>query len=286
MNVIFTLKKIDGTTIDIKYKPFSYTHSKLWVKGIEEFLDKGIPLIDTDRLFNFNPLNISINQEINQCNLLIDKINFQLNQNLIPHIRSNYLQEDINFVHSNFVDSDKEIDYTKNVNKKDWSDFNDKLHGLEINLRHYNKEKSKPQGQVFVELYGSRWDLPESSYKHFTVRNTFGYCYANYVHVGRHITELFNANDLNIKNDQIVPMSKISGSSRLWFGNTTPKRIVNYKLKVMKKWYEKNKINEKIGIKWGDQHLAIGWLPVARMTNSLTKKDLYDVIKLIDVSIK
>ena len=285
MTVVFTLENFDKTTIDLEYKPFDYEHSKLWLKGIEEFLDSNNSLTDTDRLFNFNPARIDLNKDIEICNELIDKINMDLESIFfIPHIRPEHVQEDVNHVHTNFVESDREAEYTKSVNKEDWFNFNGLLHGLETKLR--RSHSKEPQGQIFVELYGTRWDLPENAYQHFTLKNTFGYCYANYAHVGRHIEEVFYANDFTIDDSHITPMSKISGSSRLWLGDTTPLGIVSYKMTQIKKWFENNAIDSILDMKWGDPHLAIGWLPVAEMINNYTKKDFLNVVKLHSISIK
>lgn len=285
MIVVFTLENLDKTTIDLEYKPFDYAHSNLWLQGIKEFLDSRKPLTDTDRLFNFNPARADLHKDVETCNELIDKMNMDLDPIFyIPHIRVNHIQDDVNYVHTNFVESDREAEYTKKVNKDDWADFNGQLHGLETNLR--KSHSKEPQGQIFVELYGTRWDLPEDAYQHFTLKNTFGYCYANYAHVGRHIEELFYANDINVDNTHITPMSKISGSSRLWLGDTTPMGIVSYKMERIKNWYEQNLLEKRIGMKWGDPYLAIGWLPVAEMITEVTKKDLLNVIKLKEISIK
>lgn len=285
MTVVFTLENLDKSTIDLEYEPFDFEHSKLWLQGIVEFLMSGDLLTDTDRLFNFNPDRTDLIKDIEVCNNLIDKINSQLTDNFfIPHIRFNTIQTDVNHVHTNFVESDREAEYTKTVDKEDWYNFNGLLHGLETKLR--RSHSKEPQGQIFVELYGNRWDLPEDAYQHFTLKNTFGYCYANYAHVGRHVEEVFYARDVSIEDSHITPMSKISGSSRLWLGDTTPVGIVNYKMDQISKWFEQNFIEKRIGMKWGDPRLAIGWLPVAGLITPITKKDLLDVVKLKSISIK
>lgn len=285
MTVVFTLENFDKTTINLEYEPFDYAHSKLWMQGIQEFLDSGNELTDTDRLFNFNPARSDLHKDVETCNELIDKINIDLDPIFyIPQIRFNHIQDDVNHVHTNFVESDREAKYTKTVNKEDWYNFNGLLHGLETKLR--RSHSKEPQGQIFIELYGTRWDLPEDAYEHFTLKNTFGYCYANYAHVGRHIEELFYARDESIEDSHITTMSKISGSSRLWLGDTTPIGIVNYKMNEIERWFEQNFIEKRIGIKWGDSHLAIGWLPVAELKNEVTKNDLLNVMKLKRIFLK
>ena len=285
MTVVFTLENLDKTTINLEYEPFEFEHSKLWLQGIVEFLMSGNTLTDTDRLFNFNPAREDLKKDVELCNELIDKINLDLDSiHFIPHIRFSHIQEDVNHVHTNFVESDREAEYTKTVDKEDWYNFNGLLHGLETKLR--RSHSKEPQGQIFIELYGTRWDLPNDAYQHFTIKNTFGYCYANYAHVGRHIEEVFYARNSGIEDSHITPMSKISGSSRLWLGDTTPMGIVNYKMGEIEKWFEQNFIEKRIGMKWSDPHLAIGWLPVAELTTAITKKDLLNVCKLKEISIK
>lgn len=283
MSVIFTLENSDHTTIDINYEPLPYAHSHLWLEGIEDFLLSGMLLTDTDRLFNFNPNKQDFSRDVDILNSHIDKINSQLVDVTIPHLRYDKIQEDVNFIHLNFVESDREAEYTKTVIKEDWYALNGLLHGLETKVR---RRSNRPQGQVFVELYGPRYDLPEEAYQHFTVRDQFGYCYANYAHVGRHIQEMYYANDTTADDSHITPMSKISGSSRLWFGDTMPEAAAEYQMHKIGLWYKRNKIAERIGMEWGDPHLAIGWLPVAKMTNDLTANDLLNVVRLKEISIK
>lgn len=283
MSVIFTLENSDHTTIDLSYEPLPYEHSELWLKGIQEFLDSGAPLTDTDRLFNFNPDRKNLREDVAVLNAHIDKINSQLVNVAIPHLRFDYMQEDVNHIHLNFVESDRETEYTKTVDKQDWYDLNALLHGLETKFR---KRSNQPQGQIFIELYCKRYDLPESAYEHFTVRDQFGYCYANYAHVGRHIQELYYADDKIADDSHITPMSKISGSSRLWFGSTMPQAAAEYQMHKIGLWYKRNNIAQRIGMEWGDPHLAIGWLPVAKITTNITARDLLDVKALKGISIK
>jgi hypothetical protein len=283
MTVVFTLENSDHTTIDINYEPLPYEHSQLWVQGIQDFLDSGMPLTDTNRLFNFNPNKINLHRDVDILNSHIDKINAQLVGVTIPHVDYSNMQEDINFIHLNFVESDREAEFTKTVEKEDWYNLNGLLHGLETKFRRRNM---RPQGQIFVELYQQRYDLPESAYEHFTVRDEFGYCYANYAHVGRHIQEMYYANDTMADDSHITPMSKISGSSRLWFGDTMPSAAAEYQMHKIKLWYNRNNIANRIGMQWGDPHLAIGWLPVAKMTNNITANDLLNVKSLQGISIQ
>lgn len=283
MTVVFTLENLDGSTIDIEYEPFSYEHSKLWLRGIKDFINTGNPVTDNERLFNFDPKRTDISGYLSETNNLIDRINSYLDGVVIPHISEDNVQEDVNFVHINFAETDRGAEYTKSCPQELWNDLNSKLHGLETIVRHIDLH---PQGQIFVEFYCPRYELPEDAYKHFTVKDTFGVCYANYAHIGRHIQEIVFAEDELAYDTHILPMSKISGSSRLWFGDTMPWVVERYQMSRIKRWFDKHNISNILGMKWGDPHLSIGWLPVAKMTNDLTPNDLRNVIKIKEVSIK
>lgn len=283
LTIAFTLEKDDGSYINLEYGIFDTPHSKLWLDSIKEWFDNGNIITDTDRVYNFNPSLKSTLDAIDACNDVIKNINIKLDDNLIPSITYENLQSDINHIHTHFVDSDRAVEYTQKCSQELWSSLNAHLHGLETIARHNNKE---PQGQIFIELQNQPYfDLPESSYQFFTIKKTFGYCYANYAHVGRHIYELFQADDNDAHNDHIVPMNKISGSSHLWFGKTTPALYDEFIMEKIKIWYEKNNISNKINMEWGDPHLAIGWLPVAKLKNNITEQDLIGVKKVTNISL-
>jgi hypothetical protein len=268
--VTFTLQKSDSTAIDLEYVPFENAHSKLWIQGIET----SNSIRWGERVYNLNNRTQEIQNAIVTCNQTIDKINLSYNLT-IPSIKVDNLQQDINFVHTFFVDSNRD---------PLWSDLNWQLHGIEILERGKNK---KLQGQIFLELQDKEhYDIPDESFKHFTTGKTFGYCYANYSHVGRHILEMYNARDEEAHDEHIIPMSKISGSSYLWFGNTTNWIYNQVQMFKIKQWFLKNKINEIVGMEWGNPKLAIGWLPVAKLKNTLDVNSLIGSKKVSKIIVK
>lgn len=275
----------DRSTLTLVYDLFNYEHVELWYKSLKKFCDSGMPLDDTNRLYNFNPTSESCLDAIHNCNIVIEKINLQLKDIQIPFITEENLQDDVNNIHTHFVDSDRATEYTKTCDQTLWSLLNSQLHGLEAIDR--RKQSREPQGQVFIEIpYREQYDLPESAYQHFTVKKTFGYCYANYPHVGRHIYEIFQANNYDVDTDHIVPMHQIAGSIHLWFGKTTSDMITVMRMNSIKDWFDKNQISKKINIEWGDSRLAIGWLPVAKLRNNITAQNLIHVHKILNINIQ
>lgn len=285
MNFIVTIGMKDKSTLDLEYKLFDNEHSQIWFESLKKYCDSKIPLTDTERVYNFNPSNLTLDDAIKQCNNTIEKINNQIHTVQIPFINYNYLQDSINNIHKYFVDSDRGVEYTKSCESTLWSDLNADLHGLEAIVR--RKNSNEPQGQIFIELpYREQYDLPESAYQYFTVKKTFGYCYANYPHVGRHIYEMFQANDDDIENEHIVPMHQIAGSLHLWFGKTTSNIITDMRIKSIEDWFTKNKVDKKINMNWGDPKLAIGWLPVAEIISNVTQEELINTEKVIKIEYK
>jgi hypothetical protein len=267
--VTFTIEKIDGTLLDLEYVPFDNPHSKLWLQALEE--NNSIQW--SERVYNLNDSKQELNNSIATCNSTIEKINSKFKLT-IPNITVSNLQQDVNHVHTFFVESTRE---------KLWDELNWQLHGLEILDRNKNK---KSQGQIFLELQDKEhYDISNLSFKYFTTRKIFGYCYANYSHVGRHIFEMYNAQDHEAHDEHVIPMNKISGSSYLWFGNTTNWMYDKIRKFKIKQWFTKNKINEIVGMKWGNPKLAIGWLPVAKLKDKLSTDTLIGCKKVLKITI-
>lgn len=277
MNVKFTFYKQDQTEISLTYQVFDNEHSKLWLQSISDFVSSNKPLIDNDRIYNFKDYELELKLQLDNCNSTIELLNNKYKLN-IPNIRLEKLQEDVNFVHTFFVDSDRRKD-----DDLLWSKLNDFLHGLEIIQRGKNK---KLQGQVFCSFIDSvKYDIPDDSYQYFTTKKNYGYCYANYPHVGRHILEMFNAKDTEAHDDHVLPMNKIAGDFYLWFGNTTSWMYDLKRRFDIKRWFKQNHIDKIVNKRWGDPKLAIGWLPVAKLNQHVDKEQLIGICQIKQIEI-
>lgn len=265
--VIFNLKKTNQEIISLEYKPFDFEHSALWLKSLESSEKNGMEILGKDRVYNFLSKEEQTTITIKKCNDIIKQINQIKNYN-IPFLELHNLQQSINFCHRFFVDADISGDMRSCPDL--WADLNFHLHGIEI------LEQAKYlQGQIFVELEKKEYfDIPEDSYQHFTVKNTFGYCYANYAHIGRHLHEAFLARDEHAPDEHIIPQSKISGSSYLWLGRTTSDSFFRKKMENMKRWFIENNLESSLGMHWGDKKLAIGLLPVAKLITEINPNNL------------
>ena len=268
--IVFTLKRTDDSILELEYQPFDNNHSRQWLDLNVQSYRAGNPIVDMDRVYNFNPSNLV--ESIVRCNQLIDKINKKYDFD-INSIRLSTAQVDVNKAHIHFADLNKTFD-------QDWLDFNILLHGLEIELRGGG-------GQIYTSLPNQSIEpLSSESYGYFTIKKHWGYCYANYPHVGRHILEMFNARDKDAHDEHVIPMTGITGSSYLYFGRSDSPITQLVKWLKIKSWFKQNRIDTIVGMKWGDPRLAIGWLPVARLVTKINNRDLTGLVKLVNIKIK
>ncbi len=277
--VIFNLEKKNQEQVSLEYRPFDLEHSKLWIKSLESAEKTGMKIIGHDRVYNFLSKEDQLISTIEKCNNIIQLINKVKNFN-IPFLDQSDLQNSINYCHRFFVDAELTGDI-KNL-KDLWDNLNFCLHGIEI-----IQQAKYMHGQVFIEIEDKDlYDIPEESYDYFTVKNTYGYCYANYAHVGRHVHEAYLARDEHAPDEHILPQSKISGSSYLWLGSTSSDSHVAKKMEDMKKWFIENNLESSLNMAWGDKKLAIGSLPVAKLITDINVNDLTGLLKIKSVELK
>ena len=268
---------MDQIKISLDYQPFNQPHSELWIQGITAFINSGQQLTDVERVYNFNDYSTEFRSTIENCNTVINSLNNIYNLD-ISKINAESLQEDVNHVHTYFVESNRQQDHNPL-----WSKLNEYLHGLEIIQRSQGKQT---QGQVFCSLPNAvKYDIPKQSYSAFTTKKHFGYCYANYPHVGRHILEMYNARDEHAHDEDILPQHKIAGDFYLWFGNNTPESYDMERMQNIQQWFYTNNLQDKLGMSWGDPRLAIGWLPVAEIDPKINKQNLIGLHRLEKIEI-
>lgn len=276
MRIEFVFAKLDNSKLILEYEVMNNAHSKLWAISLEDFC-KSNSQVNSNRVYNFIDHETEIKLKLDECNKIINELNNVYNLS-IPCIKISSLQEDVNYAHTFFTESNRQ-----QTDDNFWYVLNDCLHGLEIISRRKGKGL---QGQVFYNLpNATRFDIPAESFSSFTTKKQFGYCYANYPHVGRHVFEMFNAKDEDAHNEDVIPMHKIAGDGYLWFSRNTSIVYDFFRKLKIKKWYKENHLENITGLKWGDPSLAIGWLPVAKLATKTSRKELDGVVKLVSIKI-
>lgn len=264
------------------------THDRDYVKIYEDSLIDSVAnckIVQPWRVYNFSSRKEELDRQVVQLNDTIDKINDDGRIFIDRKIDSSLNAQDINYIHTFFVDAELiNRSVTNDLLSSLLGDLNVHLHGLEhilsatnIPLAHANFTIDFDNKQIF--------SLPNDALPYFTVAKKYGECYANYCQVGRHIFEMYINQDEEAHDDHVLPLTNISSSTYVWLGKSTGINFVNERMENIKKWFIENNISDKVGMKWGDPKLAIGWLPVASLVSSVSPTDLYDINKISNITL-
>jgi len=167
-----------------------------------------------------------------------------------------YTPEDLNKLHTNFPENLHRHKHDKDL----WralSLFNDLIHELETTERGITKIwalSGVDEGEPLLDESYSMFEIPKQ-----------GKLYMNYPHVGKHFLELFLDQDVNCPAEQIVLTHNYNASLVQFFSNHT--FLFEDLEPYMKDFYDQ--VEDKMKYSWGDERLAIGYLPIGDMINDV-----------------
>lgn len=167
-----------------------------------------------------------------------------------------YTPEDLNKLHTNFPENLHRHKHDKDL----WralSLFNDLIHELEITERGITKIwalSGVDEGEPLLDESYSMFEIPKQ-----------GKLYMNYPHVGKHFLELFLDQDVDCPAEQIILTHNYNASLVQFFSDHT--FLFEDLEPFMVDFYEKVKYKMKYA--WGDERLAIGYLPIGDMINNV-----------------
>lgn len=255
--------------VELDYETYNHRYVDDWIMCFRE--SNKIPR-QKNRVHGFSldeahKKILAVNDTISKLNELYDGL-------IDSTVSSDNTQNDVNYIHSNFVELHQgRIDCT-NESAELWDTLNQQLHSCEAD---YNQSAF-----IFFEIEDTKTiSIPEDAYPHFTLNRQYGDCYMSYYQVGRHIAELFYAKDADVDPRHIKPFCDMSATGALYFGKNRPKAHSRQWPEV-KKWYN-NHLNDKFHMNWGDPKLAIGMLPVAKLLTDVTKDNLMGVESIISM---
>ena len=278
MSINFKVHLTGSKDVSLDFETYSTSYVKLFEDSLVDAI-KNSQLKHTYKVYNFSDQQVEIKEQIKKINTTIDAINKSTSDTFIDRkINYDTYADDVNYVHTHFVDF-----HISSIDGETFGDLNNHLHGLEI-LQSPRKSNSAI-GQIYVDFNQKKFfDMPKSALEHFTISRKYGECYVNYCQIGRHIFEMFNNQDEHAHDSHIIPLNQISASTYIWLGPSTGVETFKEKTKQIEEWFKANRIDEKAGIKWGDPKLAIGWLPVGRMTTNINYQELVGIneIKKVD----
>ena len=157
-----------------------------------------------------------------------------LHINFPTYLHQYYHDEQIRHTLSLFNNLIHELESTQRKNSRNWA-----LHGLDI-------------GEPLLEESYSLFEIPNGDK-----------LYMNYPHVGKHFLELFIDKDVDCPDEQILLTQNYNASITQFFVNV--EYTFNDLEDHLKTFYEK--IKHKLPYEWGDDKLAIGYLPIGDMLN-------------------
>jgi hypothetical protein len=212
----------------------------------ERFQETEFDYVSRTQFYNFGETEEDVKARLDES---IQKI-----KELDPNMPLDWLN-DLNKLHTAFPDNVKQS--TGELNHW-WSMFNYHLHHLEDITRYQNKRFlfcSQDQGEP----------LQEEDYDLFSPTRLTNHLYMNYPHVGKHIMELAIDNDVDIPAHHIVPTSILKNDCVAWFGRSVfadnPDKVV----KQIRRWCVK--VNNKLPYPIDDKRLAIGHIPLGKLTH-------------------
>jgi len=163
------------------------------------------------------------------------------------------LGDDLNVLHSEFVDLHNYAEQNDPELYEVLRDFNYRIHHLE-----FLQNKLESSTIYFMCDGDAGVSLPDSALQDFTISREPGKLYMSYPHVGKSFYSVFLDNDLEITPDQIECTTLMRNTLFLWFGKGvyTADSKLNAQMRRMMNFYVK--VQEKMPYDFDDKRLTIG----------------------------
>ena len=220
----------------------------------QRFSENTYKLLSHDRFYGFGETKQEIEFEL--------KKDIENLQRLKPEL--NLPEDDLNYLHENFVAIHRMISPEEDEARYWLSKFNYDIHHLE------NFDVGLPC-RFITTTEDEGEPLEESDYDLFDRNILKDHLYMNYPHVGKELMGIFQTNDLDIPAEQIMPTSVLKNDLFGWFHNS---RIWDDKMSLQQNRFLA-KIHNKLPYPMGDKRLALGKIPLGKLTHEPNK----DIIK-------
>jgi hypothetical protein len=235
---------------------FEFYNNSVTKKFYERMLTQNNDVISRTQFYNLGETQEDVKRHLEN---IIDRIKL-----VAPNLLESSNIDDLNLLHINFPKYQQDatgelLDLLR--------EFNYKIHHLE------NKKTNSNAPAFLFACEDPGVNLVDSAYDMFTVSKKFGELYMPYPHVGKHLFELFLDHDVNIPQDQIVCTNKMCNGGYVWLG---PEKYTGPNhTKIMRQIFSFYRlVQHKMPYGWGDSRLAIGYLPLAKMSTSLSHEQI------------
>lgn len=283
--VHFILKDKKNETFRLSYEVREHEIGEIWYRALQTAVPKGVSDRDLFHNFSKNP-DRGLLKLISELKETLSKIRGFHPDLDIPDFDDSDIQNSVNILHRRFghLHLDSSIETTPE-NYHLWHRFNALLHSLEFIIRDYQirKRTGFPEAFINVNFHDeARSPIPDHLLEEFTLTYDFGYAYFAYAQVGRHITEIIVANDLDVPESHVRPFSNFSANCILWFGGNVGDAERKLVYKSLQAKFEAHPVFKKMNLKWGDPKLAVGVIPVGRLLHMpYTDKERHALIERI-----
>lgn len=262
----------DGRTKDLSFLVQNRASAQIWAGCLAKAIPEG--LRETKRFNNFP------GQKRSQLNFILDDLQTvivrlkRLHPTLeFPALDLQDLQNSVNNLHFNFAHGHHVTKHINSSNSDLWGEFNILLHTTESVLRNQKHYESTGLHNARIDFTWQNCHavpIPEESYVDFTIRFDFGTVFLNYAQVGRHIYEMYWAQDDHLADEHILPQRVISANTTIFLGPTMGHEAEKRMLADIEKWFAERQARfNRLGFFWGDPKLALGRIPVARIEEPL-----------------
>lgn len=274
-----------GSEYALEYQVYNTDIAHRWSQLLEHQCCNDNQIYEKDRFYNFPDNTWSEEHIVNELNACIEQLN-TANANIVERAEVGMSQHTLNVLHHHFenlrggvlspgsfwVGANREA-------KAALERYNVLIHRAE---NFYNTGAREQHFPRVVCRFNNRERIPleDADYEHFTLAKNFGEVYINYCEVGKPLYDVFKDNDDVVGEDNIRPLRYYAPDFALYFHHTQPYKVDQF-LADMEAWWDRNDNYLKaLGFSKGDPKNAIGYIPVAALTEI---HDIDDVIsKLIE----
>lgn len=224
---------------------------------------------------SFNPWvgSVSADKRIDasiKLNSLIESLNQWIPNKITNRWESGDFQNSLNKLHIHFPEL--ENTETDPIRLAQLSEYNDTIHVLEHIYRNQDAERLMI---VILPSMVSTVPIDDDDYLLFDPNVKFGEMVLHYPLVGRNVFELLKAKDYTCPVEQIRPQNIISPYHHLrFFDDPTSTELYHKQFKI---FYDKSTIKEKYKI--DDPNLAFGFIKLGRLTSTLTRDEILNIVK-------
>ena len=291
-NVI--LKGPKQNEVTLSYTLIQSESAQIWFKCLQATLQSR-PQTNKSaigRFYNFpgqaNSLK-ELTQELQTCMQELKSVLPEIEAYQLNSASDESLQKSLNRLHTQFAHNHLVENSITNENRQLWSHFNTLIHKIESALVNSKVTKSTPALSIArIEVAWespTKIEIPEICFADYSLKKEFGSVQINYCQVGRHLLELYSADDKNVPLEHIHPARWFSANATLWFGPTLNEEYEKNQLAKIKKWFDvQEKKFNAAGVFWEQPARALGFVTVATLNHNFTddtqKRHLQEMLAL------